>query len=89
MLINTFSTPIQVTQHSHPLLNIELVKLAYELKENPNNKRSYHLGWVSKIFELEDNILFKQFFDDKLNEINNFIQQYELIHNKLYHQFSF
>ena len=38
MLINTFFTPIQVTQHTHPLLNIELVKLAYKLKENPKNK---------------------------------------------------
>ena len=81
MLINTFFTPIQVTQHTHPLLNIELVKLAYKLKENPKNKRSYHLGWVSKIFQLEDSIYFKQFFDDKLNDINNFVSQYELIHN--------
>ena len=26
MLINTFFTPIQVTHHCHPLLNVELVK---------------------------------------------------------------
>ena len=79
MLINTFSTPIQVTQHKHLAANLELIKLAYELKKDPNNKRSFHLGWVSKIFKLEDNILFKQFFDDKLNEINNFVNLYQLL----------
>lgn len=81
MLINTFSTPIQVTEHEHSITNIQLIKLAYQLKQNPNNKRSLHLGWVSKIFQLEDNILFKQFFDDKLNQINNFVSLYQLLNS--------
>lgn len=79
MLINTFSTPIQVTQCKNSIIDTQLINLAYKLKQNPDNKRSYHLGWVSKIFELEDNILFKQFFDSKLNDINNFVNLYQLL----------
>ena len=79
---NLFQTPVQVSKSDFGLLNVDLVKLAYKLKEENNFiETTEQKGFQSIIYNHKDFIATHQFIDLQINSINNFIQEYCLKKN--------
>jgi len=79
---NLFQTPIQISKSELGLLNVDLVKLAYKLKEENNSiETTEQKGFQSVIYNPKDFKETNQFIHLQIDNINNFLQQYSIIKN--------
>jgi len=77
-----FQTPIQISEAKIGLLNVELNKLIYRLKEkNNSNEMTKHNGFQSIIYNHKDFLITNQFINVQINFINNYISQFQLKQN--------
>ena len=77
-----FATPLQTTISPLGLIDVELKKHAYKLKqENNPNEITSQKGFQSLIYDPKDYLITKNFWDMNIDTIRNYLSHYEIIQN--------
>ena len=77
-----FATPLQTTISPLGLIDVELKKHAYKLKqENNPNEITSQKGFQSLIYDPKDYLITKNFWDLNIDTIRNYLSHYEIIQN--------